>query len=370
MLTAWSVRMAEGMLIRHPVAGMRWRYEDGFLMKAMEQLGPEWGFAGEVGRYVGRLVDGEGKIAGYRLEEYNLDQILPGRLLFGAWEACGEARYRRAVELLREQLRLQPRTRAGGFWHKRIYPHQMWLDGIYMASPFYAQYAATFAEPAGFDDLARQILTIEQRTRDPESGLLYHAWDEGRLQAWCDPVSGRSRHFWSRGMGWYVMGLVDVLDYLPAAHGQAEALVAVLRRALDALLSVRDPASGLWYQVLDLGDRPGNYLEASGACMFVYALAKGVRKGYLPRGWLDVAGQSYAAILERFVTVGAGGQISLGGICGVAGLGGEARRDGSFEDYVSEKVVSDEPKGVVAFILASREMEEASAGAGGEGQGC
>ena len=361
--TLWSVRMADSMLSRHPVSCMRWRYEDGFLVKAIEQVGHLSGeprYWKAVVDYVDRLVEPDGSISTYRLADYNLDQLNPGRLLFPVYQASGEERYQRAIALLREQLRRQPRTHVGGFWHKLIYPSQMWLDGIYMASPFYAQYAATFDDPAAFDDIAHQIITIEQRTRDPVTGLLYHAWDESRRQRWCNPSTGCSPHFWSRAMGWYVMALVDVLDYLPAGYPQMAPIVAILERTMHALLAVQDPATGLWYQVLDQGDRPGNYLEASGACMFVYAMAKAVRLGHLPRRWLDVARRSYRGILEHFVRVNPLGEINLHGICGMAGLGGDPYRDGSYEYYVTEKVVTNDPKGAAAFMLMAVEMEQDS----------
>ncbi|MCX6032751.1 MAG: glycoside hydrolase family 88 protein [Chloroflexi bacterium] len=352
--------MADSMLKRHPVSLMRWRYEDGFLVKAIEQVGLRTGEARywqAVVDYVDRFVKPDGSIGTYCLADYNLDQVNPGKLLFPVYRANGAERYRQAICLLREQLRLQPRTHAGGFWHKLIYPHQMWLDGIYMGSPFYAQYAATFDEPAAFDDVVHQIITIEQHTRDPKTGLLYHAWDESRQQRWANPSTGWSPHFWCRAIGWYVMALVDVLDTLPASHPQAATIIAILERTLAALLAVQDPATGLWYQVLDQGDRPGNYLEASGACMFVYAMAKGVRKGHLPPHWLDVARRSYQQIVERFIQVDALGETNLHWTCGMAGLGGDPYRDGSYEYYVTERVVTNDPKGSAAFILAAVEME-------------
>ena len=365
----WSVRMADAMLRRRPAARLRWRYEDGFLLRAIEQL---WLSTGEarywqaVADYAGRFVRPDGTIDTYDLAEYNLDQVMPGRLLFPALRATGEERFRKAILLLRDQLRGQPRTGCGGFWHKLIYPHQMWLDGIYMAGPFFAEYAGMFGEPAAYDDVVHQVITIEQHTRDPRTGLLRHGWDESRQQRWADPATGQSPHAWCRAMGWYVMGLVDVLDYLPASHAGVGPIAAILARALEALLAVRDPATGLWRQVLDQGDRPGNYLEASGACMYVYAMAKGVRTGRLPAPWLEPARLAFEQIVRRFVRVEARGEAHLRGTCAVAGLGGNPYRDGSFEYYISEKTVTDEPKGAAAFILAALEIE-ASDGAAGKG---
>jgi unsaturated rhamnogalacturonyl hydrolase len=307
---------------------------------------------------IDQFVGPDGSIHTYRLEEYNLDQINEGKLLFFLHEMTGAERYKKAAFLLREQLRTQPRTSEGGFWHKQIYPHQMWLDGVYMASPFYAEFAGRFDEPEGFDDAARQIILAQEHTRDPQTGLLYHAWDESRSQQWADPETGCSPHFWGRAMGWYAMAIADVLDHLPADHLQRDRLVAIFRATAGALARVQDPASGVWYQVLDQGDRPGNYLESSASCMVVYALAKGVRRGYLGAEYLTVASRGYDGILTEFVTVDEQGLVHLSGICAVAGLGGKPYRDGSYEYYVSEKVITNEYKGVGPFIMASIEMEK------------
>jgi len=355
----WSVRMADSTLARYPVSRMRWHYEDGFFMHAVVQVGQRTGqprYAQAVREYVDRFVQPDGSIATYWLADYNLDQIAPGRLLFPLHEAGGDERYGQAIALLREQLARQPRTRAGGFWHKLIYPYQMWLDGIYMAGPFYAQYAAAFSDPAAFDDAVHQVVTLEQRACDPQTGLLYHAWDESCQQHWAAPGTGCSPHFWGRAIGWYMMGIVDVLDVLPGSHPQRPALIDILQRSLDAVYAVRDPACGLWRQVLDQGGRPGNYLESSSACMYIYTMAKGVQRGYLPADWLAVARTSFDQVLAHFVHVDPAGHVSLHWTCGAAGLGGTPYRDGSYEYYVTERVVTNDPKGIAAFILAALEL--------------
>ncbi len=358
---AWSIRMADSIMERHPLLSHRWHYEPGVALLAIKQV---WLKTGEPKYYayikknIDEFVSPDGSIQTYRLEEYNLDQINEGKLLFCLHETTGDERYKRAAFLLREQLRTHPRTSEGGFWHKQIYPHQMWLDGIYMASPFYAEFARRFGEPEGFDDLAHQIIAIEQHTRDPETGLLYHAWDESKSQKWADPDTGCSPHFWGRALGWYAMAIPDVLDHLPEDHPQREQLITIFRTTVDAVVQIQDPASGVWYQVLDQGDRPGNYLESSASCMFVYAIAKGVRMEYLGQAYLTAARRGYDGILTEFVTLDEQGLVNLDGICAVAGLGGTPYRDGSFEYYVSEKVIANEYKGVGPFIMASIEMEE------------
>jgi unsaturated rhamnogalacturonyl hydrolase len=358
--SAWSIQMAEAAMTRYAASPARWHYEDGFLLKALEQVWLKTGQA-RYGQFVQSvmesLVDPAGQIRTYRVEEYNLDQIYPGRLLFQLYRRTGDHRYRQAMRLLRQQLQGQPRTPSGGFWHKQIYPHQMWLDGIYMAGPFYAEYAAAFDEAAGFDDVTHQIMLAEEHARDPKTGLLYHAWDESRQQRWADPATGCSPHFWGRATGWYAMAMVDVLDYVPRDYASRPDLMAVLSRLAEAVTKVQEPASGLWYQVLDQGSRAGNYLEASASCMFVYTLAKAVRQGYLPGDYLAVARRGYRGVLDELVRVDVRGQVNLEGTCSVAGLGGEPYRDGAYDYYIGEPIATNDLKGVGAFILAAVEME-------------
>jgi unsaturated rhamnogalacturonyl hydrolase len=362
----WSVRAADTVMARHPLLARRWHYEPGVVLLALRQV---WLATGDrryfdyIKANVDSLVTPEGEIRTYRLGDYNLDQINEGKVLCTLLRETGDARYRKAARRLREQLATQPRTSDGGFWHKRIYPHQMWLDGVYMASPFYAEYGATFGEPAAFDDVVRQIVLAGQKTRDPHSGLLYHGWDESRSQAWADRESGCSPCFWGRAVGWYAMALVDVLDHLPLDHAGREQVVSIFRSLAARIVAVQDPVTGTWYQVLDQGNRDGNYPEASASCMFVYALAKGARLGTLDGTILAAACRGYEGILERFVRVDEAGLVNVHGTCAVAGLGGTPYRDGSFEYYIGEVVVSNEFKGVGAFILASTEMEAALASA-------
>jgi unsaturated rhamnogalacturonyl hydrolase len=354
----WSVRMADSVMRRH--VPFQWHYEHGLALLAIEQVGRRTDdprFSSYVRDAIDPFIDPQGKIQTYDIEEYNLDQINAGKVLFPLYKSTGEQRYQQALALLRKQLRNQPRTREGGFWHKKIYPHQMWLDGLYMASPFYAEFAKTFDEPTAYDDVAKQIGLMEKHARDPKTGLLYHAWDESKEQRWANPVTGCSPNFWGRAMGWYAMALVDVLDYLPTDHPERNSIISILVRMTEALVNFQDHSTGLWYQVLDQGNRPGNYVEASASCMFIYAIAKGVRKGYLAKSALDSAAKGYRGVLGNLIEIGEGGEINLSRVCSVGGLGGNPYRDGSFEYYVGEPVVSNDYKGIGPFILASLEME-------------
>lgn len=356
----WSQRIAASALARYDMAQSRWHYKHGLLFQGIYNL---WRQTGN-GRYWQHLVDyvdhyvtDSGEIKSYREEEYNIDQIRPGTLLFPLCRETGERRYRQAIERLREQLRRHPRTREGGFWHKKIYPYQMWLDGIYMGSVFYAEYGATFDEPEVFDDVAFQFLTIEKHTRDPETGLLYHAWDESGQMGWANPATGCSPHFWSRAIGWYVMALVDVLDFFPADHAACPEFVRILERTLTAVSRYQDETTGLWWQVLDQGTRPSNYLEASGTSMFIYAMAKGVQNGYLDNRWLSTAQKGFEGLVNHLVTVDDSGHVDLHGVCSTAGLGGVPYRDGSFEYYVNEPIITNDLHGVGAFLLAAVALE-------------
>ena len=361
------MRMVESIMQRSPEPWTidphkesQWEYTYGLVMKAVIEV---WNTTGEdrflnyVKAYYDRFIDKEGKISTYRLDEYNIDRINPGKPLFALYRIFGDEKYRRAIQALRDQMKTHPRTSEGGFWHKKIYPLQMWLDGLYMACPFLAEYAGTFDEPVLFNDVANQILLMEKHAREEKTGLLHHGWDESRQQRWADPESGVSSQFWGRAMGWYAMALVDVLDFFPVSHPRRQEIVDVLNRLATAVTAVQDKETGLWYQVLDQGTRKGNYRESSASCMFVYALAKSVRKGYIHPAFNAIAQKGYQGILDRFIEVDRAGRVNIHDACAVAGLGGKPYRDGSYDYYINEKKSSNDPKALGPFILASLEME-------------
>lgn len=349
----------------------RWTYDQGVVWEGMANC---WYNTGDaryfkyIQHHIDRLVDKEGNILTYKLEDYNLDNILSGRLLLLMYKVTGQEKYYKAAALLRRQLQEQPRTEEGSFWHKKKYTRQVWLDGLYMAQPFFAEWAATFHEDSIFNDIARQFITIEHHTRDKSTGLLYHGWDESGEEKWADKATGHSPNFWARAMGWYGMALVDVLDYFPKNHPGRGALLAILQRYAVAVQKVRDPVTGLWWDILDKPGATGNYPEASASCMFVYTLAKSVRMGYLPSTYLPAAKKGYAGIVKTFISTDAAGLSSLGGTVSVSGLGGQPYRDGSYAYYTSEKVVSNDPKGIGAFLLAADEMEQLPASGMGKGR--
>lgn len=274
-----------------------------------------------------------------------------------------DARYYKAAVKLREQLAGQPRTAAGSFWHKKRYARQVWLDGLYMAMPFWAHYAALFHEDSVFDDIAHQFAVIERHVRDPKTGLLYHGWDESGAERWAvktgDVTSGHSPNFWARAMGWYGMALVDALDYFPAGHPGRDTLLGILGRYAEAVRKVQDGPTGVWWDVMDKPGQTGNFLEASASAMFVYTLARGVRKNYLPRRFAAVAETGSAGIRKNFIAGGLGDRpATVNGTVGVSGLGGTPYRDGSYAYYTGEKVVVNDPKGVGAVMLAAVAIDE------------
>jgi unsaturated rhamnogalacturonyl hydrolase len=336
---------------------VRWQYDVAFLGQAIDKLGnidPKYSKYME--DYVAYFIQEDGSIISYSIGEYNLDHINPAKNIITLYKRTGNPIYRSALDLFIRQMETHPKTKTGGYWHKNVYPWQMWLDGIYMASPFLAQYAKEFNAPEWFDVVTLQIKLIYKKTLDNNTGLLYHAWDESGTQKWCDPATGRSAYPWSRAMGWYTMAITDVLDYLPRDHPDRDSIISILQNTCEALLKVRDPKTGLWYQVLNQGDREGNYIEGSGSAMFTYVFARGVNKGYLDAKYLDIARETFDSIVKELITEDAGGLLTMHNICGGCGLGGNPYRDGSYEYYVGEQRVDNDPKGVAPFIIAAIEL--------------
>jgi unsaturated rhamnogalacturonyl hydrolase len=362
----WSQRAANAAITRWPEgrisrAGQRWVYELGTLLQGIDAvyLGTaDARYYNYIKSSVDQLVTPEGAIPTYRNDIKELDSILLGRQLLLLYGITQDKRYLTAANLLIDQLAHQPRTASGGYWHKQRYPNQMWLDGLYMAEPFRAEYARLAHRNDDFADITHQFALIEEHARDAKTGLIYHGWDESKLQRWANKETGVSPEFWGRAMGWYMMALVDTLPYYPDNDPGKKQLISYLQRDAAALVKYQDASSGLWYEVLDKGGREGNYVEASASCMFVYALAKGVRRGYLPANFLINAEHGYKGIFEKFIKAN-GDDVSVTGIVSVGGLGGEPYRDGTYAYYLSEKVVSNDPKGFGAFLLAAAEMENA-----------
>jgi len=336
-----------------------WNYTQGLIAQAMIRVWKENGkeaYYNYAKMYADKMIDSNGNISGYKVEEYNIDCMNSGKFLFDVYERTKDERYLKAIHHLRDQFKTHPRTSEGGFWHKQRYPNQMWLDGLYMGAPFYAQCAAVFNEPAIFDDVVNQFVVIHKHTYNPEIGLNYHGWDESKQQKWANPATGCSPNFWGRAEGWYAVALVDVLDFIPQEHPGRVKILEILNQVVSGIKKCQDPKTGLWYQVLDQGTRKGNYLEATASSMFTYALLKATRKGYISNDYRILAKKAYNGILDNLIQNNPDGTISLTKCCAVAGLGGNPYRDGSYSYYINELVRNDDPKGVGPFIMASLEF--------------
>lgn len=388
-------KMAQTVIVQWP-AGMistikstgQWGYEEGVLLDGMTA---EWHATADGADFayikaaVDKYIGADGSIKGYKAQGHTLDDIELGRAVMVVYRVTQDPKYAKAAKFLHDQLALQPRTASGGYWHKQIYPNQMWLDGAYMAEPFRAMYASTFLVQEDWDDIAKQLLLMADHMRDPKTGLLRHGWDESKQMPWADKSTGLSPEVWGRAMGWYCMALVDTLDWFPETNPQRTKLLAVLKTTLEDVARYQDGPSGLWWQVMSQGPevsnvagngklqagsgrpgREGNYLEASASAMFTYALGKSARMGYIPQRYEHNAQKAWQGMQKQFVTQNPDGTLVLHGTVKVGGLGGSPYRSGDFNYYIHEQVGDQDAKGVGAFLLAGSEIQQAATEAAGQ----
>lgn len=364
----WAQKMADSEMRRFP---QLWQYDYGkrlffgytqglgglSFQKMYKATGRQtyWDY---VYRWADTIIGQDGSIHLYKRTDYNLDFINSGKVLFELYAKTGEKRFRQAMDTLLLQFEGHPRTTDGGFWHKKIYTNQMWLDGLYMASPFLSQYGVTFGKPEYVNEAVHQLLTVAKHTYDPKAGIFKHAWDESKSQKWADPITGQSPNFWGRSIGWYAMALVDNLDYIPANHPHRSEVLQIVKTLADGMKKYQDPITGLWFQVVNMGERKGNYLEASVSSMMCYFYAKAVNKGYLPKNYRKVASRAFSGILKNLIKTNEDGTISLTNCCAVAGLGGTNYRDGSFEYYIGETIRDNDGKATGVFMQACLELKK------------
>jgi unsaturated rhamnogalacturonyl hydrolase len=351
--TAWNLeKIREGK----PAT---WNYIDGCMLNALMELTDITGdslyadFAESVADY---FVMEDGSIRTLRPEKANLDDVNEGRILFPLYKKTGKEKYRLGAETLWHMLENQPRTYEGNFWHKAIYPNQVWLDGIYMAHPFNALYRTRFGD-GDCSDIVRQITTVRQRMYSEEKGLYFHGYDASKTAFWADPETGCSKSFWLRSIGWFSVALADLMEIIPEGEDRAK-LVPIFTELMENLRKYADPDTGMYWQVPDQPGREGNYLETSGSAMISFAMLKGARLGILPDWAAELGEKTFNGITEKYLTFSDTG-LDLGGICLVAGLGPEnnRRRDGTYEYYISEPVVNNDAKGVAPFVLAYTEIK-------------
>ena len=349
---AWQVDWA-----KRPVFG----YCQGVVALSMLKVWKETGddkYYKYVEKYADMMVRDDGTILNYDYinGRRNVDMINAGKILFDVYEQTGNPKYKKAMDMLYNAMMDHPRNSLGGFWHKEVYPWQMWLDGLYMASPYLAQYAVVNNKPELLNDVIMQFVIVEKFMRDPVTGLYFHAWDETRQQKWCDPVTGLSHHFWGRSIGWWCMALVDVLDFVPENHPLRANLIGMVEGLAQALPQFQH--DGIWYQIVDLEERKGNYQEASASAMFMYAIAKAVNKGYIDKRYRKVATDAYDGIMKKLIKIDRDGTVNITQCCMVAGLGGNPYRDGSFEYYINEPIRDNDPKATGPFIMGCIELDK------------
>jgi len=350
----------DSIIYTDEVKSRMWNYEQGLMLETFFRLFDDTRkhrYTDYIKRNLDYYIGENGKIKTYKSEDFSLDNISSGRALLELYKLTKNSKYKKAADTLREQLRRQPRTTEGGFWHKEIYPNQMWLDGLFMAEPFYAEYASLFNEKEAFTDIANQFLLVKKHNKDLNTGLYYHGWDENKTQKWANRVTGASPSFWGRSIGWYLMALVDVLDYFPLNHPKRNDLLNIFRELSKNILKFRDIKTGLWYQVIDKGSDNGNYIETSCSAMFIYAYAKGVNKGYLKKDYMLIAEESFRSLQKNFLISGKD-NFSLINVCAGAGLGGTPYRDGSYNYYIHESKRVNDFKGYGPLLLASIELEK------------
>ncbi len=337
-----------------------WNYIDGCMIKAILDLYAIKGdkkFLKFADDFIDYFVQDDGSIKSYNPEDYNIDNVNAGKTLFELYKLTGKEKYKKAIETIYSQVKNQPRTEEGNFWHKKIYPNQVWLDGMYMGQPFYMQYEVEYNDCKNCRDSYNQFLNVYDKMRDPKTGLYYHGYDYSRKAFWCDKVTGLSRNFWLRALGWYAMALIDTISVMPDNMAEEKTkLSSIYKELIDSMLKYQSE-NGMWYQVVNLGGIPSNYLETSGSSIFAYAIMKSVRMGILDESYFKYGEKAFNGVCEKYLSE-KDGELQLDGICLVAGLGPEdnTRRDGTFGYYMSEPVVSNDAKGVGPLVLAYIEI--------------
>ena len=362
-----SVRLAESEMVRCPESWqldfqpkLKWDYCHGVELQAFLRLEEMYGdsrYFDYAEAYCDTMVREDGTVVAYKREEFSLDRVNTGKILFNMYARTGEEKYKKALDLMYSQFKDQPRTKEGGFWHKKVYPHQMWLDGLYMGCPFYAEYAARYNRPEAFQDIINQFCVVARHTYDPATGLYKHAWDESREMFWCDKQTGQSAHSWGRAMGWFAMAIVESLEFIPVKEPNRDSLLAILDNVLVQIERYQDSKTGLWYQVLDRSGDKGNYLESTVSAMFIYSIYKGIRLGVVPAKYMAVADKGFEGFMKRFIKVDKSGVVSITDCCAVAGLGGKNNRSGDYDYYINELIRDNDPKAIGPFINACLERE-------------
>lgn len=360
-----AVKMVNTVMERYPILADKkeyhgkWAYDIGVVLKGIESLykiTKDNKYFEYIQTNMDYFIQEDGSINRYNKGDYNIDYINNGKLLFFLYEKTKENRYLKALELLRSQLETHPRTTDNVFWHKQIYANQIWLDGLYMGAPFYLEFTQKFEEGQNIEDVVHQYLRTFKHTYDTKTHLLHHAYDEKKQEFWCDTQTGLSKNYWARSIGWYVMGLIDVIEMLPQEDSRRIKLEEIFIQVMQGVCEYQDE-SGTWYQIINMPHEKCNYLESSASSMFAYGLAKGRRLNVLDDTFKEACDKAYHGLYNEFILETKEGWYNLNKVCSVAGLGGKDLRDGSYAYYMSEPIVTNDLKGVGAYIQANVEYE-------------
>lgn len=339
-----------------------WNYIDGCMMVSLLELyktTKDEKYLSFVKEFVDYYVHEDGTILGYDKEKYSTDDVSETRVLFDLYAYTKEEKYLKAIQRVYEQILTHPRTKEGNFWHKKIYPNQVWLDGLYMMQPFYTRYETQLNKMQNYRDIVDQFKNVYTLMRDPNTGLYYHGYDSSKTMFWADPKTGLSKNFWLRSLGWFTVAMIDVFEYMDEQmFDERHSIMEMFKETVDSILKFQDPESKMFYQVPNFPGREKNYLETSGSSMIAYAILKGVRLKALPARYQRIGLEIFEGICKTYLTV-KNEDLNLGGICLVAGLGPEnnLRRDGTYEYYMSEPIVENDAKGVGPFIMAYTEVK-------------
>jgi unsaturated rhamnogalacturonyl hydrolase len=355
--TSWAVRFADSILQKWPnptsLSGSGWEYNNGIILHGIEEVYKRTKnskYLQYLQTFVNAYTTETGSVSFTKTAD-NLDHLQPGILLLLLYEETGLNRYRLAANTIRNEFNNQPRNAEGGFWHKAVYPNQMWVDGIYMAEPFLIKYGTLFGEQAYCQDEATfQATLLASHAQNASTGLLYHGWDSSKNAAWANPLNGLSPEYWNRGDGWYVMALVDILEYLPTTHPRYSTMLDILRKLVEGIKKVQDPVTGLWFQVLDKGNLSDNWLESSGSGMFVYAIKKAIDKGYVDTSYLAVAQKGWQG-MQTMITLDTQGLPVIHTACTGTGV------QTSYQNYINRSTSNNSSHGYCGILLAASQME-------------
>lgn len=322
-------------------------YHQGVFLSGMEKtfkLCGERKYADYIKAWVDKHVDESGVL--HNCNTKTLDDFQPGILLYRLADETGDIRYEKPMHMIIEHIKNWKVNEEGGYWHKFEFENQMWLDGLYMAGPFTLLYANRFNEYELYDRVYKQLKLMHIHTTDEKTGLMYHGWDCSKKAEWADPETGCSSEFWGRAMGWYAVATADIPDWLPKDYKNRQEIIDICTKLLKSLVKYQDAETGMWYQLVDKGNYEKNWIETSCSCLYTYAIAKAIRRGYLDESFSKYVDKAYEGIIN-FINF-ENGRIKLPGVCIGTGIG-------DMDFYFERPTVDTDLHGMGAFILMCTE---------------